>query len=147
MSTTKLRLIDALAIAITASLFLFSTGCTKSGPKTYPVKGQLEVAGGDTKTLAGHTIEVALDSDPHVRAAGQIQDDGSFTLETFHEGAILPGATEGTYKARIILSDDDLAARNLAFKSLHPRFFQFEKSGLSFQVPAAEVVSLKVMRR
>jgi hypothetical protein len=146
MSTTKLRLIDALAVAITASLFLFSTGCTKAGPKTYAVKGQLEVTGGDLKALAGHTVEVALDSDPQVRAAGQIQDDGSFTLESLQRGTILKGAAEGTYKARIVLADDDIAARNVAAKSLHPRYLQFDKSGLSLEVPAAQVVSLKVTR-
>lgn len=147
MSTNKQRFIDALAVAITASLFLFSAGCTKSGPRTYPVKGQVEAPGVDLKTLAGHTVEIAFDSDPQIRAAGQIQDDGSFALETLQGGAILKGAAEGTYKARIVLADDDQASRNLAAKALHPGYFQFEKSGLSVSVPAAEVVSLKVTRR
>jgi hypothetical protein len=147
MSPAKQRFIDAFAVAITAALFFFSAGCTRPGAKTYPVKGQLEVTGGDLKALAGHTVEVALVSDPQVRAAGQIQDDGSFTLETLQQGAILNGAAEGTYKARIVLADDDIAARNLAAKSLHPRYLQFDKSGLSLEVPAAQVVSLKVTRR
>ena len=147
MSTTKIHIIDVLALAMTASLFVVSAGCSKAGPKTYPLKGRIDVTAGDLQALAGHTVELALASNPEVRASGQIQDDGSFVLETLHGGQVLPGAAEGTYKARIVLADDDLAGKKLAAKSLHPRYFQFEKSGLAVQVPAAEVVSLKVTRR
>jgi len=147
MSTTNQRIIDAVAVVITATLFLSSAGCGQAGPKTHPVKGRIELAGGDFKALAGHTVELALESNPHVRAAGQIQDDGSFSLQSLHGGAILAGAAEGNYKARIVLADDDLASRNVAAKAVHPRYLQFEKSGLGVTVPAAEVVSLKVTRR
>jgi hypothetical protein len=82
-----------------------------------------------------------------VRAAGQIQEDGSFELETLQGGAVLKGAVEGTYKARIVLADDDIGQRNLAAKAIPPRYLQFEKSGLSLQVPATENVSLKILRR
>jgi hypothetical protein len=147
MSTTKIHIIDVLALAITASLFVLSTGCSKAGPKTYPVKGRIDVAASDLKALAGHTVELALESDPQIRAAGQINDDGSFAVETLYGGRVLPGATEGTYRARIVLADDDIASKKLAARSLHPRYFQFDKSGLAIQVPAAEVVSLRVTRR
>jgi hypothetical protein len=60
---------------------------------------------------------------------------------------VLPGAAEGTYKARVVPGDDDIAGKRLAAKSLHPRYFQFDKSGLVVQVPTAQVVSLKVTRR
>ena len=147
MSKTKKRFIDAAAVVITAGLLLSSVGCTQGGPKTHPVKGRVEAAGVDLQTLAGHTVEIALESDPKVRAAGQIQEDGSFAVETLHGGAVLKGASEGTYRARIVLADDDLASRNRAAKAVHPRYFQFEKSGLTVSVPAAEVVSLRVTRR
>jgi hypothetical protein len=140
-------MIDFLAIAITASLFVASAGCGKAGPKTHPVNGRIDVAASDLKALAGHTIELALESNPEVRASGQIQDDGSFAVETLHGGQVLPGAAEGTYKARLVLADDDIAAKKAATKSLHPRYLQFDKSGLVVQVPTAEVVSLKVTRR
>ena len=147
MSTANQRLIDVLAVVITATLFLASTGCNRAGTKTYPVRGKIEAAGSDTRALSGHTVELALETNPQIRAAGQIQDDGSFVVETLHGGLVLPGAAEGKYQARIVLSDDDIAGKKLVAKSLHPRYFQFDKSGLAIQVPAAEVVSLKVTRR
>jgi hypothetical protein len=147
MSTSKQFTIDLLALTIITSLFVFSAGCSNAGPKTHPVKGRIDVAASDLKALAGHTIELALESNPEVRAAGQIQDDGSFAVETLHGGQVLPGAPEGTYKARLVLADDDITAMKAAAKSLHPRYLQFDKSGLVVQVPTAEVVSLKVTRR
>lgn len=147
MSPLKQRLIDASTILITLALFLLSTGCTKSGPRTYPVKGQVEIAGGNIHPIVGHTVEVALDSDPRVRAAGQIQSDCTFVLESLRGSTVEQGAIAGTYRARIVLADDDLRSRNQAVQVIHPRFLQFEKSGLSFRVPADEIVSLKVTRR
>lgn len=123
------------------------TGCGGTGVKTHPVAGKIEIPSGNIKPLTGHTVEVVLDSDPTARAAGQIQEDGSFELETLQRGAVLKGAVEGTYKARIVLADDDISHRNVAAKAIPPRYLQFEKSGLSLQVPTTENVSLKILRR
>src|SRR5690349_7462808 len=122
MSTIRIRIINLLAIAITTSLVVVSAGCTQAGPKTHPVKGRIDATAGDLQALAGHTVELALESNPAVRASGQIQGDGSFTVETLHGGQLLPGATEGAYKARIVLADDDIAGKKLAAKALHPRY-------------------------
>ena len=136
----------AVVLVAIAGVAGFS-GCGSGGVKMHPVAGRIEIAQGDAKPLAGHTLEVVLDSDPAVRAAGQIQEDGSFQLETLQRGSVLKGAVEGKYKARIVLSDDDLKQRTAAAKAIPARYLQFEKSGLSLQVPAAENVALKLLRR
>ena len=126
---------------------LVLAGCGGSGIKTHPVVGKIETQSGDITPLAGHTVEVALDTSPEVRASGEIRDDGSFVLETLQGGKVLRGAVPGTYKARIVLSDDDASKRMLAAKTVPPRYLQFEKSGLSVHVPAGENVTFKILRR
>jgi hypothetical protein len=123
-------------------------GCGPAGPKTYPVRGKVEIAAGDIRQLAGNHVEAALEGDPTVRASGVIQPDGSFTLETLHAGVILKGAQAGNYQVRIILADDgDSETQRLRRAALHPRFLQFQTSGLSFQVPTEGDVILKVSPR
>jgi hypothetical protein len=122
-------------------------GCGRAGPKTYPVSGKIELAAGDVKQLAGSHIEAVLDSDPSVRSSGEIKEDGTFALETLHAGVILRGAREGSYRARIILTDEDRAAKRLAAQALSTRFRSVETSGLVFQVPAENDVTLSVSQR
>jgi hypothetical protein len=122
-------------------------GCGPGGPRTYPVRGKVELVSGNATALAGSTIEAALESDTTVRASGTIQEDGRFTLETLHAGVILKGAQEGKYQARIILADDDPATRRRAAKALARRFLQFNTSGLSFEAPASGEVVLRVSPR
>ena len=125
----------------------FAIGCGGHNVKTHPVQGRLNVKNGNIALLAGHTIEVALDADPKVRAAGVIQDDGTFELETVQGAAVLKGALPGAYKARIVLGDDDPAKRNGALKAFDPRYFNFEKSGLALAVPSPDSPSLTILRR
>src|SRR5262245_61851004 len=120
-------------------------GCGPAGPTTYPVRGKVELAGGDPRQLAGSNVEAALESDRTVRASGVIQPDGTFTLETLHAGVLRKGALAGTYRVRLILSDDDARSKRSAV--LAPRYLQFEKSGLSLKVPADGDVVLKVSSR
>ena len=75
---------------VTFSVTLLSlafTGCGPGGPKTHPVRGKVELAGADAAPLAGSHVEAALVSDPNVRASGEIQPDGRFSLQTLHAGA------------------------------------------------------------
>jgi hypothetical protein len=135
--------IGAVVVAAVASWS--ATGCGPDGPKMHTVRGRVEVAGGDAKHLAGANVEAALDSDPTKRASGVIEPDGTFTLETLHEGKILKGAQAGSYKARIVLSDDgDRESKRQQRTAVHPRFFKFETSGLAFQVPPNGDVVLQV---
>jgi len=139
------RLVLAASVLVLVALGL--TGCGSKGPKTYAVNGKLELPQGDVSALAGHNIEVALESDPLVRAAGQIQENGVFTLETLAGGEIRKGAIEGNYKARLVVVDDDAESKRRALAAIDPRYLQFEVSGLSFHVPAKDVVKLQVSPR
>lgn len=122
-------------------------GCGPAGPRTYPVRGQVELVSGDIAALAGSTVEAALATDTSVRASGVIHPDGRFTLETLHAGVILRGAREGNYVARIIPADDDPAIQRRALKVIPPRFRRFDTSDLSFSVPAAAEVIFRVSAR
>lgn len=134
----------AFHAATVLALGLF--GCGPGGPRTYPVKGAVELVEGDVKQLAGNHVEAALTTDPSVRASGEIQPDGSFRLETIHAGTILKGAREGQYQVRIILADDDPASLRRRYATLATRFLRFQTSGLSLQVPATGDLTLKVSR-
>jgi hypothetical protein len=137
-----------VAVAAAAVAFGAVAGCGSDGPKTYTVRGRVEVAGGGAKHLVGANVEAALDSDPTVRASGVIEPDGTFSLETLHEGKILKGAQAGNYKARIILSDDgDRESKRQQRTAVHPKFFKFETSGLAFQVPTNGDLVLQVSPR
>ena len=137
-------LVVTLAVVSTLAVAM---GCSRGGPKTLPVAGQVKLSGGDSSVLAGHTLEIALDSNQHIRAAGEIQSDGSFHLQTIQEGAVLSGALPGEYQARLVLSDDDTARKNLAAKTIHPRHMEFERSGLTLRVPSDQPIALEIKRR
>jgi hypothetical protein len=134
---------------IAAALVLASlAGCGNSGPKTYPVKGKIEFADGDVKQLAGQYVEFKLESDPPLVVSGEIQDDGTFTLGMLHEGKLYKGAPEGTYRARIVLpeEEDEEGARRRP-TVVHSRFLDFDRSGLSFKLPTSGDITVKVSRR
>lgn len=134
------------ALSALSALLVFA-GCTSSGPAVHAVKGQVQLTGGDSTPLAGHIVEVALASDPQVRASGEIKPDGKFQLETLLDGKLQKGALEGKYVARIVLADDDPQQRRTAVQTIHPKFLRFESSGLGLEVPAKEPVQLQVLRR
>jgi len=115
------------------------SGCASSGVKVYPVKGKVEIKDGDVAILTGSNVELMQESDPLLRPSGKIEADGGFSLQTLHEGKILPGAPEGKYKARIILGDEsDAGVPKRKGDPIHKRFFDFETSGLTVTVPSGD---------
>jgi hypothetical protein len=70
-------------------------------PKTHPVKGK--VVRKDGTPFARGEIEFQLQSDPKVRARGQIQKDGTFTLTTHVGGKSQAGAVEGEHIVLILV--------------------------------------------
>jgi hypothetical protein len=148
MTSNKGNFDDWVLTAFAIVILWGIPGCGGSaGPKTHAVNGQVQLAGGDVKDLAGHSLEAALGTDLTVRASGQIQEDGSFSLETLQAGVLHSGAVEGAYRVRIVLSDDDPEARRRAAQALHPRFLQFDSSGLSIQVPNNDPVTVVLSRQ
>jgi len=131
-------------VALTA---LGMVGCGLGGPKTFPVKGQVQLPGADINVLAGHSLQIIKENDPLVQAYAEIKPDGSFALETYDKGAFREGAFEGKYKARIVLSDDNLEARNRAAQIVPSPYLQFDTSDLKLEVPAKGDVTLPLVRR
>jgi len=125
---------------------LLAAGCAPSGPRTYPVSGRIDL-GGDVAVLAGSHVEAVLATDPYVRASGEIQPDGTFTLQSQHGGTIAGGAIEGGYTIRLLLNDDDKPRYRKAKAAVAGRFLKFESSGLTLRVPADGPVVLKVPGR
>lgn len=143
MSTRMRRGSARLALAIVAAAGMGVLGCGRGGPRTYPVSGKLDLAGGDLSALSGGHIDAALRDDPTVRASGEIRPDGSFALQTFDGGVIRQGAREGSYRVRIILDDEDPAGKQRARRAIARRFLSFETSGLSIRVPSESPVTLR----
>jgi hypothetical protein len=116
-----------------------AAGCGSAGPRTHPVAGRVELVGGGAGQLAGHHVEVARADDPTVRAAGVIGPDGRFRLETLAGGKVLPGAWEGEYRARLVLTDEGDGTKK---PKLPRRYLDFKSSGLTVRVPADGEVTL-----
>src|SRR5262245_6295390 len=94
MLTTCRTSVRAAALALGAALLLVSTpGCGKRIPKTYPVKGKVIHKGGRPVTYG--RVELQSKSDPQLRAVGDIQTDGTFSLTTHLGGKSVAGAVEG----------------------------------------------------
>jgi hypothetical protein len=138
------RRLAAALLAATVGLF---AGCGSDGPKLYPVTAKVVVDGGNVADMVGSTIEAMNEADTTIRASGTIEADGTVVLETLHAGKIRKGAQEGTYQARIILSDDDTETRRKAAKAVAPKYRNFKTSGWSFQVPPPGEVTLKLTPR
>jgi hypothetical protein len=129
--------VRAIASGMVAVVVL--SGCSSGGPKTHAVRGKVEIKDGDVVILTGSNLEMMLETDETMRANGRIDSDGSFEVQTQHEGKILAGAPEGKYRVRIILGDEsDEGVPKRKGNPIHPRYFSFETSGLSFTVPAGD---------
>ena len=119
---------------------LLPVGCGGAKVKTHPVQGKVTIQDGDVAILTGSHVELmAQDGAAEKRSSGVIAADGSFVLKTLYEGEVVAGAPEGEYKARIILgdpSDENVPKRQ--GNPVHPRYMQFETSGLAMKVPSGE---------
>ncbi|MEI6685723.1 MAG: hypothetical protein WCN64_06280 [Planctomycetota bacterium] len=124
--------------------FLLVSGCADLGPRLYPVSGKVQISGQDIGVLEGSAIEVVSEADNNIRAAGTINADGSFILETLQMGRMQKGAREGDFKARIVISDDDKAKLRLANKAVQKKYLDFESSGWKVKVPVSSDVLLNL---
>jgi len=140
--------ITTLVHGVLLATFISAIGCGgPSGPPVHQVKGTVEFDGLEPELLSGHNLEVALESDPHVRAFALIQPDGSFVLESLHEGVVYKGALEGNYKARLVIVDDDPQVARDILKKVDPKVLRFETTALAVSVPSKDGVALRIARR
>lgn len=142
MPISRAHAIRGMLAATVAIALLQVSGC--SGLKTYPVKGKVVFEKGDLNRLAGSAVEFVKDNDPNVRASGEIQADGSFSMATLAGGRPKPGAVEGTHLARIYLTGEEEPQVLFRKAGIDPRFLNFKTSGLIVKVPAEGDVTLKV---
>lgn len=139
---------NVLLFAKIIALAVATSGCGKgNGPPTFPVSGRVILERIEPDVLSGHTIEFSLDSNPAVRSFAEIQSDGSFDLSTLHKGFVYPGAREGVYKVRLVLSDDDPEARNRLATAIEPSSLSLAKTPWVVQVPTKEPVRISLKRR
>jgi hypothetical protein len=80
----------------TVLLLAGGPGCGSGIPKTYPVKGKVVWKGG--KPVDDGRIEFQSLSEPDLKAVGEIESDGTFSLTTFKEGKTREGAVAGQHK-------------------------------------------------
>lgn len=130
-------------IAIIICLSLIS-GCADSGPRLYPVLGKIQNDKGDVSALEGSAIEIISETDSTIRAAGIINSDGSFILETLQLGRIQKGAREGDFKVRLVISDDDKIKTRAANRLIQKKYLSFEASGWKIKVPGDSEVLLNL---
>jgi hypothetical protein len=81
-----------------------------------------------------------LRSTPYTSAVAYVQPDGSYELMTSDMG---DGAVEGNYQVRVLPDegeedDGDGTRKPAAGKKLHPKYKQYDSSGLTYQVTSGE---------
>src|SRR5437879_6111181 len=119
-------------------------GCGRpatNGPATVPVRGKIVFTrGGDVKTLFNKQARIEFESveQPGGRAAGAIEEDGSFVVATVTAEGGSAGAIPGTHRVRLDLADDQ--------KLVAPQFVDFSKSGLKVTLPSEAPIEIKVWR-
>ena len=123
------------SIILAAPLALFLAGCGSGGPTTHAVSGRVDLPGGDASALVGSHVEISSESNPEVRASGEIGEGGRFVLQTLHDGKVLRGAREGRYRVRIVPNDDDPRRRRAALKATGRRHLAFETTPTTITVP------------
>jgi len=131
----------ALKFLTVGAIAILGVGCGGPSIKTYPVSGKVEVKDGDFAMLTGSSIQLVQEGDETIRPYGDINASGNFTVKTLYKGDIVQGAPAGKYKARIMLGDESnegVPSRKGKGNVIHPRFLEFDKSGLSIAVPSSD---------
>jgi hypothetical protein len=93
-----------LLLLLIAAVILLANAAGCSGnriPKTHPVAGKVVHKGGKPVTFG--RVEFQSKTHPDLKAVGNIQTDGTFTLTTHLEGKNTQGAVEGEHTVLIEL--------------------------------------------
>ncbi len=76
-------------------------GCDSGLPKTYPVKGKVVFKGG--RPVTDGRIQFQRSNGSPIKAMGDIEKDGSFSLMTYVGAKKRPGAPAGPYQVTVEL--------------------------------------------
>jgi hypothetical protein len=129
---------SAAYVLFALAVLALTAGCGDSALKTYPVTGKVvfkDKAGG-VHRLKGGRVRFQSTSDPDLTAVGEIEDEGVFSLGALlKEKELSGGVPAGQYKARVEPPRDDEGKSRRGL--IHPRYEDFDKSGLTFTVPVS----------
>lgn len=108
------------------------------------VRGKVVYKGkGNVAQLANGKIRLRADADPNLIVFGTIEEDGTFAVGASAPGKSPGGVPAGQYKARIEPPLDDEGRPR---RVIHPRYMDFDKSGLTVTVPPPGEITLVVDR-
>src|SRR5437773_3663831 len=112
------------------ALFLaMAAGCGSGN--TSPVRGKVAFKDG-TPLTGGLVLFRPVDEKLQVSARGDIREDGTFILGTYKEG---DGAVPGKYQVAVTPPPRrKVREKPIERPFIHPRFEQYETSGLEFEV-------------
>jgi hypothetical protein len=132
---------------VTCALALFAAGCGDGKPPKIegtPVRGKIVYKGkGNVAVLADGKVRLRSDANPDLVVFGTIEEDGSFVLGASAPGKSPGGVPAGEYKARIEPPDND---EGRPLPVVHPKYMDFNRSGLRVTVPPPGEVILQVER-
>lgn len=126
--------INFLKLTFLGSLLLASLGCGNASLS--PVEGKVVLGPNVDFQFAGDTLEIRSGSNPSEVAYAEIQNDGSFSIESLQSGKIVRGANPGEYQARIVISTDDFQHKATALKTIPKKYLKFETSQLVVVAPS-----------
>lgn len=82
-------------------IVIFHVGCGQSpnaaGPATFEVTGRVVDKSG--KQVSYGSVEFVSLEDGKTQAVGKLQPDGTFSLHTYIDKSVVPGAIEGSHEA------------------------------------------------
>jgi hypothetical protein len=138
--------VPAVRRVLLLAVVLLTVGCGGSQPRGEPISGKVVFKGkpGRLDLLARGRVRFQSETDPSLLVAGVIEEDGSFAVGAFSEGKALDRIPAGRYKVRIDLPPDDDG--NPLRGLIHPKYQDFNKSGLTVTVPPPGEVVLEVER-
>ena len=112
-------------VACVMGVVLILAGCSKKdcGPQTYPVSGEVFRRG---KPVTSGTVQFVHQTEPNIRAVGEIGPDGKFVLCTLVGNENRSGAVVGEYKAVLVLSAQDPAFHPKTMFKVEPQVNTFK---------------------
>jgi hypothetical protein len=127
-----------------ALLGLAACGGPRNKIEGTAVRGKVVYKGkGNVGQLAQGKVRLRSDADTTLVVFGTIEEDGTFVLGASAPGKSPGGVPAGQYKARIEPPlDDEGRPRRI----VHPKYMDFDRSGLSVTVPPPGEITLVVER-
>ena len=136
----KRAFISSLRHCVVLGAVAAIVGCSEA-PKTYPVRGIVRFPDGKLLQSGSIEFEGAIDRKERVVARGMVGADGSFVLGTY---TVDDGAVLGEH--RVVVISDQIIGNSIERpelleerpQQLHPKYRDFNRSGLVFTVEPKE---------